>query len=140
MAVVEVLTLQALSSFILRDRGIVFYFFFFFFFFYLIKLAQCHKTETKPETLLFQCFLSVLGTSGTAVILTPRQEYNLAPAPIPIEADTKYANTDRAAQPKPSCQLPLRRNHSPGMGQETRAVPLSRSELSNLGKKRTGTR
>lgn len=81
-----------------------------------MKLAQCHKAETKPETLLFQCILNVLGTSGTAVVLTPRQEYNLAPVPIPIEADTKYANTDGAAQPKLSCQLHLGRNRSSGMG------------------------
>lgn len=101
-----------------------------------MKLARCHKTEMKPETLLFQCFLNVLGTSGTAVILTPRQEYNLAPVPIPIEADTKYANTNGAVQPKLSCQLLLGRNWSSGMGRETRVVPLSWSKLSNLGKKR----
>lgn len=114
----------------------IFLLFFFYFFFYLMKLARCHKTEMKPETLLFQCFLNVLGTSGTAVILTPRQEYNLAPVPIPIEADTKYANTNGAVQPKLSCQLLLGRNWSSGMGRETRVVPLSWSKLSNLGKKR----
>lgn len=96
-----------------------------------MKLAQCPKTETKPETLLFQCCLNVLGTSGTAVILTPRQEYNLAPVPSPVGADTKRANGTGAAQPARSCQLLRGRNRSPGMERGTRAVPSSGSELSN---------
>ena len=81
-----------------------------------MKLAQCHKTETKPETLLFPGFLNMLGTSGTAVLLTPRQESDLAPVPFPIEADTKYASRNGAARPKLGCPLPLGRAR--GRGEE----------------------
>lgn len=45
----------------------------------------------KPKP---SCF-SALGTSGPAV-LTPRQEHNLPPVPVPTEADPSYANMNGA--------------------------------------------
>lgn len=98
----------------------------FFFYFYLMKLAQCHNAEPKPETLLFQCLWSTLGTSGPAVILTPRQQHNVAPAPIPTGADTNNVTsawsqsgpivTGRAVKPRLFLSAP-----------SLLAFPLSRS-------------
>ncbi|OPJ83982.1 hypothetical protein AV530_004652 [Patagioenas fasciata monilis] len=61
----------------------------------------------------------ILGTSGTAVLLTSRQERNLAPVPVPIENDTKDANRagpggNGSEEPEWSRWSELRKQHKKG--------------------------